>query len=188
MPTTSAAAGAAAIDEELVKKLLGGESTAVDAVESMLQNMQRAADRLAREHETGRDTQQIQSQIVSQLDELIKQASQGGGSQSSKKSRQKSRRPGGQRDAKSGPPRAGEGARSDRDQPQLGPEHKGQTEPAGREGGDRADLSRRWGFLPDQERAEIAQGFDEAYLPRFREHIRRYYLKLAAESQSEVSP
>lgn len=189
-PASSASqpASAAVIDEDLVKKLLGGESSAVDAVESMLDNMERATQRLSEEHDAGNETQKIQSRIVAQLDDMIKQASQGGGSQSGRKARQKGRRSARPQDARPGPPRPGDGSKASPDAPQIGPELRGDAEGEGAGPTDRMDLSRRWGFLPEQERAEVAQGFDESYLPRFREHIRRYYLRLAAEGQREEHP
>jgi len=41
------------------------------------------------------------------------------------------------------------------------------------------------GVLPDRDRMEVSQGFDEAFLPKFREQIMRYYRRLAEAAQKQ---
>ena len=50
---------------------------------------------------------------------------------------------------------------------------------------DKTDLARQWGFLPQHDRMEVSQGFDEEFLPRFHEQILRYYRDLAREAGEE---
>ena len=128
----------------------------------------------------------MQKKISEGLDELIQEASkQSGRARKGASVRRRHRRPPRRRprpasksdgqSARAGPtPKAGKGAAGD-----------------GRDGGrdktktNKADLARRWGFLPEHDRLEISQGFDEEFLPKFRERILRYYRELAEQGRRE---
>jgi hypothetical protein len=50
---------------------------------------------------------------------------------------------------------------------------------------DKADLSRGWGFLPQRDRDEISQGFDEQFPSKYRDRILEYYRTLAEEGRRD---
>ncbi len=172
------------IDEALVEKLLGGESTVLDTVEAALTNMQQASIRLSDQLDPGRETQLLQKEIIKGLDELIEQASktqtspeQGGvrrkGDRSDEKSRQTRR--------------SGAKAAGDANRPAQAAEAKQQDRAGGAEKRtlSKSDLERRWGYLPPRDRDEVMQGFDDRFLPRYRAQIERYYQRLAEEAAQE---
>ena len=43
------------------------------------------------------------------------------------------------------------------------------------------EATRGWGFLPERDRDEIIQGFEETFMSKYREQIERYYRLLARE-------
>ncbi len=182
--TQPATGPAEEIDEALVEKLLGGESTAVDTVEAALTNMQRASIRLIDQLDPGRETQLLQKEIVKGLDELIEQASktqmspeQGGVRRKSDRSDEKSRRT-----RRSGAKAAGE---SSRPPEAADPNQSGRSGSAERRALSKSDLERRWGYLPPRDRDEVMQGFDDRFLPRYRAQIERYYQLLAEDAAEE---
>lgn len=176
-PTTRPAT---AIDGRLVKKLLGGQSSVLDTVETTLAEMDRAAAALSDSLDPGRDTQCVQKKVLVGIDQLIEQArrtrASGSPSQSTRRSaerRPKNRPPRRTEDQKNAPD-PGQGSKADSGAP--GP---GSKEVGGARHSDKAELSRGWGFLPPRDREEISQGFDEEFLGKYREEIIRYYRDLA---------
>lgn len=172
------------VDERLVRKLLGGESTALDAVETTLARMDEAAKRLTDRLDPSDATQAIQKQILAGLDQMIQAAerNRAGKSKGQQSRRKTGRRPSGRKrgraTAKSGSPKSvptSKGGQGDDDR------GKGGTPSTGKR--NKADLARQWGFLPQRDRLEVAQGFDEEFLPKFREQIQRYYRHLADQAQ-----
>lgn len=168
---------AAAVDPELVRRLLGGEPTTLDTVERTLSDMKRAMELLVDEHDCTARTQDVQRDVVAGLDKLIDEAKKQlvAGRESGSYRRPREGRPSPQRDEDSGTtPRAGAGG---------GPSARAGTSEGGKgggdENGDRDKLSRGWGYLPMRDREEIAQGFDEEYMTKYREQIARYYRVLA---------
>ena len=172
------------VDEELVRDLFGGGSGARDDVDETLSRMKRSADRLADGYDTGDATQRIQSQILSGLDRMIAAAEKAA---TSPRPSPSSRR-------KMGQPRRGETKkqRASEDPSAAGDANKkggGTSEKRGvaesKKNGDRADLGRQWGFLPEQDREAVMQGMDESFMPRYREEIMRYYRNLPIEAARE---
>ncbi len=172
------------VDEELVRDLFGGGSGARDDVDETLSRMKRSADRLADGYDTGDATQRIQSQILAGLDRMIAAAEK---SATTPKPSPSSRR-------KMGQPRRGEPKkqRASEDPSAAGNANRkggGTSEKGGgadsKKNGDRADLARQWGFLPEQDRESVMQGMDESFMPRYREEIMRYYRNLPIEAARE---
>ena len=173
------------IDERLVRKLLGGQSSTLDTVDSTLADMDQAATRLKEKLDPGPQTQLLQKKIVDGVDQMIEQARRNrstGGRQSAQRSGE--RRPGVKR-----PQRTAE--KSDACDPGhaakggLGAADDGRRDGAGARASDKAELSRGWGFLPLRDRQEVSQGFDEDFLNKYREEIIRYYRDLAKAAERE---
>jgi len=172
------------VDERLVRKLLGGESSALDTVQTTLARMDDAAERLTDRLDPSDATQAVQKEILAGLDQMIQAAEQnrGGKSKSRQARRKAGRRPSGRRRG-----RSSSKSRSSKSTPASrggqGVDDNGKRTKSSDDKSDRADLARQWGFLPQRDRLEVAQGFDEEFLPKFREQIRRYYRRLAEQAQ-----
>ncbi len=171
------------VDPELLEELSGGKSSAKDAVEETVSRMRQASQRIAADHDVGRETRRIQKEILSGLDAMIEAAERSAASSKQNPSaRRKTARP----------------RKDDRPQQQ---DRKSRAGSANRRGGgtterggqaienkdrpDRTDLARRWGFLPEQEREALLQGLDESFMPKYRDEITRYYQNLAIEASRE---
>jgi hypothetical protein len=180
---TSRPVDGAVIDEQLVKKLLGGESASIDTVEATLQEMDRAASQIDRDADVGPRTQQVQRRVVDGIDQLIDQARRNRAAQAAPPpgKRQSERR--GAEDRRARGSHAGRAGVSDQSsagsrQSAEGGNADGQTRARGK-----GELERGWGFLPPRDRAEISQGFDVEFNAKYREEIIRYYRHLAEVAQ-----
>ena len=168
------------VDEELVKRLLGGKTSAVDAVEAALSAMVRAGDRLHDNLDPGEGTQAAQKEALANIDKLVEQARSN--KPVSKDSSQVRRRP------ERKPDRSRSAGQQKASAPGPAPS-KGDAGAPGTSGKesrrltDRAELSRGWGFLPPKDREEISQGFDDQFHPKYRAQIERYYRELAARAE-----
>ena len=172
------------IDPELVRQLLGGESTSVDDVDETLRRLNEAADLLIKQRDAGEKTQAAQQDIVAGLDKLIEEArknrpaSRGG----AKQKRQRDERPNPQQrstrksSGTAAPHPLGDGEVGKGDQ--AGNADQKKTRRA-----EKSELTRGWGFLPQRDREEIAQGFDEQFNEKFREEIEQYYRTLAEQAR-----
>jgi len=177
--TAATSRPATTVDQELVRKLLGGQASSVDAVESTLSEMERAAVRLTESMDTGLDTQKVQGRVIAGLDRLIEQARRNRAAAKPGKAMRRAaeRRP---RPSPSQGKRPAEAApNASKEQSRRAAEAPGAGEREGLRRADKAELSRGWGYLPLREREEIAQGFDDDFLPKYREQIIRYYQDLA---------
>lgn len=173
------------VDADLVEELLGGRSTARDSVETTLLKMKQTAERLSDENDMGRKTLRMQKQILDGIDAMIETAEKtASSSQQKSKSRRASARP--SKGTKKETTQGRKSAAKDSSKQGTGTQ---ETDPkaADKKGtpSDRTDLARRWGFLPDQDRDEVMQGLDEAFMPKYREEITRYYRNLAIEAAKE---
>ncbi len=176
------------LDEDLVRRLMGGETTAVDAVHDTLEQMDRAAEALARKLDPGRDTQTVQARIIEGIDRLIAQARKAGSKRQrgSRRTRSRKGRP-------RGKPVEDASKASDAARPQpAAAQRSGRGSAAGSEKDasshqktGTAGLARGWGFLPPRDRDEIVQGFSEEFLSKYRDMILRYYRLLARRSEEE---
>lgn len=186
-PTTSAPASQPttrrAVNPDLVKKLLGGESSTLDTVDATLSDMKSAASRITDQRDVGQQTQQTQRRIVAGIDQLIEQArkNNSSGSQQQSARRPADPKPGGQKPQqtakRSNAPDPGKSTKGGMGAP--GNDKK----PAGSRADEKAELTRGWGFLPLKDRHEVSQGFDEEFLGKYREEIIRYYRDLAQAAE-----
>ncbi len=173
------------VDEQLVRRLLGGQSSAVDAVEQTLSRMEEASEGLRDRLDPGEKTQVVQKQILVGIDKLIEEASKNRAATRDQTStvRRRQAKPSGRSSAGASQKAASQGkapAASSRpadDHPQTARGERGKGE------ADKADLTRGWGFLPQRDRDEISQGFDEQFPAKYRERIMEYYRSLAEEAQ-----
>lgn len=172
------------VDEELVRRLLGGQSSVVDAVEKTLTAMDDAAEGLRDRLDTGEKTQRVQVQVVAGIDQLITEArkNRAGSRDRTSTVRRRQAKPGGRSSpgasAKSGEGRAPAAASRPADDAR-------DASRRGRKPGDadKTDLTRGWGYLPQRDREEISQGFDEQFSEKYRERILEYYRSLADEAR-----
>jgi len=165
------------LGERLIRKAV--EDAEEDVMAEIIRLMTESSRRLEIEFDTADETQAVQRQIVSGLDEAIKTAAA--------RVRRTSRdRPPSSGDVRRRPPRipdAAAGARSDgaaTGEAAAGGEPSSSGGQAAEPAGDRAllDTRRGWGNLPPREREEVLQGAGEEYLERFREWIEQYYRSL----------
>lgn len=172
------------IDPELVRKLLGGQSTTVDAMDETLASLDKAADLLSQDLDPGIKTQTTQQDIVTGIDKLIEEArknrpSTRGGS---KQKREREGRPGPRQQSSrrssgtAAPHPTGEGEAGKGEQGRQADSRK-------KESSTKSELSRGWGFLPQRDREEISQGFDEQFIEKYRNEIEQYYRALAEQAQ-----
>ncbi|QDV90338.1 hypothetical protein RAS2_14170 [Phycisphaerae bacterium RAS2] len=173
--------------DQMVRKLLDGESTAVDQVDLMLASMGEASERLNSKSDAGSQTQAAQRRALEGLDTLIRQAGE-----NRRAAPQASRvRPRGERE---GQRRRPPGERKQMNQGKGGQAQRGGPGAEGGAGADssrkqaaKAELARGWGFLPGRERDEVLQGFDEEFLAKYREQIMDYYRRLADAAVAKAS-
>ncbi|HKQ47324.1 MAG TPA: hypothetical protein VJZ71_04550 [Phycisphaerae bacterium] len=171
------------VDEELVRRLLGGQSSVVDAVEKTITAMDDAAEGLRDRLDTGEKTQRVQVQVLEGIDQLIAEARKNRAASRDRSStvRRRQARPGG-RSSPGTPAKSGEGKAPAAVSRPADPQDAARR---GRKGGDadKTDLSRGWGYLPQRDREEISQGFDEQFPEKYRERILEYYRSLADEAR-----
>lgn len=172
------------VDPELVRRLLGGESSALDNVEETLARMEQAEKLLMEELDCGERTQQIQQQALAGIDKLIEEArknrvsARGGSQYRRKRESRPTPRPSSREDSAG---RAGAKAATAQQAGQA-PADGGSGAESTR-AGEKADLSRGWGYLPQRDREEIVQGFDEEFIAKYRQQILRYYRQLAEQAE-----
>ncbi|MCZ6699146.1 MAG: hypothetical protein O7D94_09475 [Planctomycetota bacterium] len=169
------------IDDDFVRKLLGGESTDLGAIEATLEKMDESARLLKLRLDAGEKTQALQEDVLSGIDRMIAQARKQGGKSKGGSRRRRTSRP--QRNRKppedtqpkgAGQPDALAGGSSGGAPGEGGDKTGGRRSAAG-------EATRGWGFLPERDRDEIIQGFEETFMSKYREHIERYYRLLARE-------
>lgn len=172
------------VDPELVRRLLGGQSTSLDTVDETLAKLDRATELLTRQRDAGAKTQEAQREVIAGLDKLIEEARKNraasrGGAKSKRRREERS----GQRQSSSRrasgsaaphPTGEGEGGKA-----AQGPDADKKKQGRSVQG----ELTRGWGFLPQRDREEIAQGFDEQFMEKYREEIRQYYRTLAEQAR-----
>jgi hypothetical protein len=192
-------------DEELLDAVSPRDKNAgseeVDRLERAINGMWNSKKRVAGS-DTGRETQEIQNQIVKDLEQLLallkKQQqnrqnspqpnrNQGQNGDQSPNDRQKTQK--GQTDPQNS------GAKSE---PQGGRRNEGQssdseerTDPArlaAAEEARRARMSKDvWGHLPPHLRTAMQNAFSENYLPRYEELVKKYYESLAEKNRKRQS-
>ncbi|HEY1600161.1 MAG TPA: hypothetical protein VGG64_11190 [Pirellulales bacterium] len=182
-----------ALDQELLKGLGDGEDLGEPGVDNPLAKLNsemREVESLIARHRADVQTQRRQAQIVRKLEELIRQAQkqrQGGNSSSS-----------GGTNGKAGQQTSD---RRDVSQPERGPAHSQQSGDApARESTkqaredqvrkpDMADmrdvLKGVWGQLPERQREQMLQSYEEQFLPKYEQMIADYFRSLADEQRQK---
>lgn len=176
------------VDPELVRRLLGGESSALDHVEETLARLEQAEKRLTEELDCGPRTQEIQQQVLTGIDKLIEEArknqvsARGGSQYRRRREKRPTPRPTSQEQA------AGKQSVSASSAQQAGqaPSESSEAETSGGKAS-KSELARGWGYLPQRDRDEISQGFDEQFIGKYREQILRYYRELAERAVKKQS-
>ena len=182
-PAEESKGGSSNIDPELVRKLLGEKSGASDDVQDAMAAMSDAAKQLSEEFDAGEKTQQMQRRVLEGIDRLIEQAAKNSGvSRPSSQSRRRADpKPEGRRKEGKSQPNAAGGMPPAK----ASAGGTGTGEKKAEEAKDKAGLSRGWGYLPDRDREEIFQGFDDEFQAKYRREISRYYEDLAEQAAKE---
>lgn len=166
-------------DEDLARKLIhGADDESEGVMGEIMALMDRSADRVGRDFDTGPSTRLVQQSILDKLDEAISSARK-------KKSKSQSTPQSTGEARENQPPSKGE-----QSQPQDAAAQQG--EEVGAIKGEAAEaqgsqppreIRRSWGNLPFRDRDEILQGIDEDSVERFRELIEEYYRALAEDDK-----
>jgi len=165
------------LGQKLIRRTIDqGEEDPMAAITRLMDESTR---KLQIDFDPGDITQSVQRQIVERLDKAIETSAaqrrsrrQGQPQQGSDKRRMA------RRESDSPRPKRGDTTPS-----QGGGDDETSAAPLTGEGrepvhGEIKDTRRAWGNLPQRERDELIQGFDEAFIERYREWIRRYYQTL----------
>lgn len=172
-------------DDALIRKLLGGESTALGTIEDTLENMDEATRLLTTRRDAGEKTQAVQEKILAGLDRMITEARKNQGTSKGGSRRRQSVRPRpGRKPPKDSQPK-GAGAPDALAGNRSGGPAAGGRDKSGKRRSALGETGRGWGYLPDRDRDEIIQGFDETFMSKYREQIERYYRLLAREKDEE---
>lgn len=174
-------AAAVAFQAEAPTSRPATQPSAAEAVGRTLTLMEQSRQQLAVKLNPGPETQAVQQQIVTALDELIAaamaaaQGTTGASGQPQPGDRRESQRPG-------QPDKTADGTPTPAGDVQGRPgsvqsDGTGLTTPSG----EFRESRRGWGHLPPRERDEIIQGVREAVLEKYREQINEYYRALAEE-------
>jgi|GEM_PF-1490530 len=165
------------VGRRLIRKSTTGSDE--DLMDKIIRLMEQTGRRLEIELDAGEQTQAMQEEVLTQLDDAIKlaasQTRKSSGRQSSSKSDQR------RRDQQKKP---GSKSGSEKEQ-DASKQSESNTTPAGEatdsgvgEGRDLAESRRGWGNLPERDRDEVIQGADEQFLERYRRWIEQYYRAL----------
>ena len=157
------------------------QPSAAEAVARTLTLMEQSRQQLSVKLDPGPETQAVQQQIVTALDDLIAaamagaQGTAGASGQAQPGERREHQQPG-------QPDKTADGAPAPAGDVQGRPgsvqnDGTGLTTPSG----EFRESRRGWGHLPPRERDEIIQGVREAVLEKYREQINEYYRALAEE-------
>ncbi len=172
------------LDRKLLEALGGEPETAEeeDALSRVGRKMRRAKSLLERT-QAAAEVEKLQKRIVTDLDELIRQANR---RRSSSSAAAQSEQQTASRQRVSQPQQAAGGAQgAGQDQPAADSTARvGETEPH------RPDMEAMkqlvkdlWGHLPDREREQMMQSFADQFLPKYELMIEEYFKRLAEESR-----
>jgi hypothetical protein len=164
------------LEEELAE-------SAVDEAQNPLLGIARSmrlAENLIEQSDSGEKTQKIQSEIIADIDTLLKQAKKKCQSCSSKCQSTAQRKP-------TQPPKK---AKPKEGSPKPKPATTSNAKPGSAEGempdmGEMmAVIKEVWGELPEQERQEMLQLSVEEFLPKYADMIERYFRRLAEDRKA----
>lgn len=175
--------------EERLRRELGraAESQPDSPLLAVARTMRQAGQRIAKS-DCGKETQELQNRVVMNLEELLEQARKQcqAGSKPSEKQGQKvaPRQTVAQPKAQEKPKHKASGGGRDptpavASQNKYGPGATPSQQPSREEWGDL--VKALWGELPEREREQMAQFFDEEFLPEYELLIEQYFRRLAEE-------
>jgi hypothetical protein len=186
-PRDRAAAG---LDEQLLRELGRAAELQPDSpLLAVARTMQLAGERIAKS-DSGKETQELQSRVIANLEELLKQARsqcQGGGKPSDKPGQKVGPRDTvAQPKTQKNPKRKASGGGRDptpaiASPNQFGPGATPSQQPGKEVWGDL--VKALWGELPARQREQMAQFFDEEFLPKYELLIEQYFRRLAKEQE-----
>lgn len=171
-------------DQDLIRKLLRDATGRQEGpvMLRVLDGMRASRVKLGISFDTGEETQQIQRGIVHDLEKTIAEAWK---NQQSSPTTSKSRPSEDRRKRKSKQPKPGPDQKNPKQADAVDPRAQEQathgtvTTSAAPAPGAIRELRRGWGRLPERDREEVVQGFEQEFLSRYREWIERYYRALA---------
>ena len=179
------AADDSGLDKELADSLdiegLPGEPNNGDPLEDAIGSMRSVSDRIA-ELDTGKETQKLQTDIVGNLNKLLKQLQQ------QQKSQQNANQQQQQQQSKQRQQQGGDQTKQTQQQTAQKRENdnaKESTDRTSKSKQQESILKRRalireiWGHLPPALRDKILNVESEKPLPKYAEHVRRYYESIA---------
>jgi len=171
------------LDEELLKGLTDGEDLGQPGEDNPLGRLNqemREVESLIASARSDKPTQQLQSKIIQDLDELIKQSQQqcqGGNCKPGSKPGQKTA------DSRKSqqPGKSGGAGKQASEQPARESSDKLRNRGAKRP--DMADMKEIlkgvWGQLPEHEREQMLQSYEEQFLPKYEQMIADYFRSIA---------
>lgn len=154
-------------------------------VEPIIEEMRRAG-KLIENKQTGRETQQIQQQVVQNLEALIRQIETAPQNPSPRPSPNNNQKPDDKKN--SGKQKGGQGEQSSQ-QVSQGPARKSseRNEQGLVTTGDLANrnayIKDAWGHLPPAMRQKLLNIYTEKFLPQYEDQVRRYYEALAEKKK-----
>jgi len=164
---------------------------AADPLEDAIGQM-RTVQRRIEAGDTGRQTRELQQQIVDNLEKLIERANRQQ-SRPNESPQPQQQPPDGHKPDKqqqSNDTRSSGG----KDQQKQNEDAKGSTDRVGKGRDHQAELLRRrqtvkevWGHLPPALQQKLLNIFSEKYLPKYEELVRRYYEALAEQGRKQPS-
>lgn len=182
--------------DDLIKALdPNADADDVDRLGRAIHGMHRAQVKL-QSQDTGKETREVQEQVLRDLDqliELLRQQQQ----QAKQKSQQKQQQTQKQQSSKSQPELDPQNSQQQQpqksnDSPQEADKAKQSTDRTQADKARAEEAARReklikdaWGHLPPALRAELELSYNEKYLPKYEDQVRRYYESLAEKNRKK---
>lgn len=162
--------------DELTRRIISGRSRD-DLPARLTAAMADAGRRLAERRDAGSETQALQQEVLRDLDALLQQMKSAPRSQQRQQSSARRSAGSSGAQARSAQARQQQAAAANRPATEERDTGGAVAEPRGHAAP--PDVRRRWGELPQRQREELMQGYNEQSLPRYREWVERYYRTLA---------
>jgi hypothetical protein len=178
----------------------------IDRMERIISGMREAHERLA-QAKTGAETRQLQERVIEDLRKLLEQLKQRQNAQQSQsqsqsqkdqKNQQQNSSQNRRRRGSKSQPDPQNASRSNSQPEQAGQEQRGSDQARGAE--ERTDAARLlaeeaarrelmvkdiWGHLPPQLREAMRNAYNEKYLPKYEELVKKYYESLAERNRKK---
>ncbi|WP_339727302.1 hypothetical protein [uncultured Gimesia sp.] len=154
-------------------------------VEPIIEEMKRAG-KLIENQQTGKETQQVQQQVIQNLESLIRLVESTPKKSTQRSSQKNDQKPDSKQ--KSGQQKGGTG-KQNQQQASQGPARKSseRKEPGQVTSGDlagrQAYIKDAWGHLPPAMRQKLLNIYTEKFLPQYDDQVRRYYEALAEKKK-----